>query len=250
MLSTPRIRKLHRTLGIFVGAQVLLWTASGIYFAWSDIDEIHGDPWRAPAPTIALEGDWVPPTAVDLPSASPDPRTSVTRVDVVSVLGEPFYRLHLLDRDGSPSVLLADVRTGAVRGPVGREEAVEIARRSFVPDATVESVLRLTSSDVGRHHEYRGRPLPAWRVRFDHETATTVYVAEESAEVTTHRNRGWRIFDALWMLHTMDYAGRDDFNNPLLRAVSLLALGVTLSGYWMWARTRPRRGRRGRDGRT
>jgi hypothetical protein len=139
--------------------------------------------------------------------------------------------------------VLVSALDGTIRGPLARDEALALARASFVPDAEVVDAVRLTDEDVGRHHEYRGRPLPAWRIRFAHDTHTHVYVSENEAEVVTHRNRGWRLFDALWMLHTMDYRGRDDFNNPVLRAVSLLALGVVITGYLMWVRTRPRRRR-------
>lgn len=38
-----RIRKVHRYLGVFLGIQFLFWTISGLYFSWTDIDEIHGD---------------------------------------------------------------------------------------------------------------------------------------------------------------------------------------------------------------
>lgn len=40
----------------------------------------------------------------------------------------------------------------------------------------------------------------------------------------------WRWFDALWMLHTMDYRGRYDFSNPLVILVSTGALWLGISG--------------------
>lgn len=67
------------------------------------------------------------------------------------------------------------------------------------------------------------------------------------------RHRDWRTFDFLWMLHTMDYAGRDDFNNLLLRVFSVLGLATVLSGFVLFGFTsrRVRRGlglnRRGRS---
>jgi hypothetical protein len=55
--------------------------------------------------------------------------------------------------------------------------------------------------------------------------------------VTKHRNGIWRAFDFLWMLHTMDYRSRDDFNNPLLRGVAAMAVVAVLSGFLLWGRT-------------
>ena len=45
-----KIRKAHRYLGIFLGIQFLMWTISGMYFSWTDIDEIHGDQFKKEEP--------------------------------------------------------------------------------------------------------------------------------------------------------------------------------------------------------
>ncbi len=37
------IRKTHRYLGVILGIQFLFWTIGGLYFSWTNIDEIHGD---------------------------------------------------------------------------------------------------------------------------------------------------------------------------------------------------------------
>jgi hypothetical protein len=41
-----KIRKAHRYLGIFLGFQFLFWTISGLYFSWTNLDEIHGDHYK------------------------------------------------------------------------------------------------------------------------------------------------------------------------------------------------------------
>jgi hypothetical protein len=240
MISTRRIRRLHRLFGVLVGAQILLWTAGGIYFAWTDLDEIRGEHLRNEPEPVVFDADWVSPSRIDFASAWLDRPAVLRGLQVIDLGGRPHYRLQGEGADGMPVMLLADARTGAIRGPVRRDEAVALAQASFAPDAEVLDVEEVTEDDVGPHHEYRGRPLPAWRVRFAHDSRTHVYVSARGGEVVTHRNRGWRIFDWLWMLHTMDYWTRDDFNNPLLRTVSLLALTVTVTGYWMAWKTRRR----------
>jgi uncharacterized iron-regulated membrane protein len=84
------------------------------------------------------------------------------------------------------------------------------------------------------HHEYRQSPLPAWAVTMEHPTETTVYVAAEQGMVTKFRNNKWRTFDFLWMLHTMDYQGRDNFGNILLRLFSVIGLVTILSGFALY----------------
>src|SRR6056297_3160146 len=44
--TAVKIRKAHRYLGIFLGIQFIMWTVSGLYFSWTDIDGIHGDQFR------------------------------------------------------------------------------------------------------------------------------------------------------------------------------------------------------------
>jgi len=65
MIPVFRLRKGHRWLGVVVGVQLALWILSGIYFAWSDIDMIHGDEHRVdPVPPVA-DSAWVSPADVE-----------------------------------------------------------------------------------------------------------------------------------------------------------------------------------------
>ena len=41
--TAKKIRKTHRYLGLFLGIQFLFWTISGLYFSWTNIDEIRGE---------------------------------------------------------------------------------------------------------------------------------------------------------------------------------------------------------------
>ena len=43
MKVSLKIRKIHRYLGLIIGIQFLIWTISGLYFSWTNLDEIHGD---------------------------------------------------------------------------------------------------------------------------------------------------------------------------------------------------------------
>ena len=240
MFAVFRFRSFHRKLSVFVGIQILLWTLRGLSFAWTNLDEIHGDHLRNPAPGISWGGDWVAPTDIDLPA---DVSGRIESLDVVEIGGHPHYRLRYSDAEGEKATILANARTGEIRGELTRDEAVAMAVAGFQPDVPVAEVI-LLGGDLGGHHEYRGGPLPAWQIRFDHPSAATVYVAAREGSVVTLRHRNWRIFDFLWMLHTMDYQGRDDINNPLLRTLSILALIVVVSGFTLWAVTGPRRRRR------
>ncbi len=228
-----RVRKLHRYLGLVLGVQFLLWTAGGLYFSWSDMDEIHGDHQRHPAPPLRVNGPLASPSAVLDRLQTQHPSLAVVSVQVVDVLGEPLYQVVYQPGPGQPrGVQLASARTGAVRGPLSRAEAVALAKSRFHGPAEVEWVEYLTAA--GTHHEYRENPLPAYAVRFKHPSRTTVYVAAQLGTVQKFRNDKWRVFDFLWMLHTMDYSSRDNFGNVLLRAFSGFGLLTIASGFGLY----------------
>jgi|GEM_PF-1940137 len=60
--SSYRLRQLHRFLGITVGIQFLFWTVSGLYFSWSDIDSVHGDPQKKASLPLPLRDSMGSPT--------------------------------------------------------------------------------------------------------------------------------------------------------------------------------------------
>ena len=50
-----RLRVWHRRLAIVTAIQLLLWTVSGIYFAFVDITMVRGEPHRLAPPTQPID---------------------------------------------------------------------------------------------------------------------------------------------------------------------------------------------------
>ena len=86
--------------------------------------------------------------------------------------------------------------------------------------------------------------MPVYQVILDHPKHPHLYVSPVTGAVLKRRNRPWRIFDFLWMLHIMDYRGRENFNHWLLTAMSVLAILTAASGLALWAWRVPRRRKR------
>lgn len=229
-------RKVHRYLGLFIGVQFIAWTVGGLYFSWTDLDKVHGDHLQAPRPHLRGDMALVSPGSVLDAIRLREPVDSLIGINLAEVLGTPTYRVQFFS-SAQRRTQLADAMTGSLRSPIGRDEAVRIAQRGFSYPAPIRQVEYLTQDSVGRHHEYREQPLPAWAVSFDHPSRATAYVPAEIGVVQRVRADRWRIFDFLWMLHTMDYAGRDNFNNLLLRAFSVLGLLTIGSGFLLFVVT-------------
>jgi len=235
------IRKSHRWLGLILGIQFLFWTIGGLYFSWSNIDEVHGDPMKKQTPLLSSNIPLISPSLVLHAIKQSHRFDSLISIQLVDVLGIAYYQI----RGTNPHniqvghqhklqvvTFLANASTGQLRGQLSKAEAIQVAKRVFNGSPIVTSITYLTSTD--NHHEYRESPLPAYAVSFQHPTNTTVYVSTELGTVQKFRTNQWRTFDFLWMLHTMDYKSRDNFGNWLLKGFSILGLFTILSGFLLF----------------
>ena len=211
------IRKAHRYLGIFLGIQFLMWTISGMYFSWTDIDEIHGDQFKNEEPKQTAFSDL-------LGTGQLDSKQPIQSLELLEIAEEPYYWIN--------EAKLYNAKTGEEKEGITKEEAQEVAQRYMLPELKIAAIKRI--AEVGDHHEYRGRPLPAYEISYKTDENLKAYVAIENGVFQTVRHRDWRWFDFLWMTHTMDYDTRDNFNTIVLRAFSLLGLITVLSGFLLW----------------
>ena len=210
-----KFRKAHRFLGIFIGIQFLFWTVSGLFFSWTDIDKIHGDHYKKEVNTRPV----LPPYITD---------------SLLQQLSFPLHSLKIkaIGKEGFFWVndsLLINPKSGFILEEISAKQAIAVVQEHILPAYQPLSAERITA--VGPHDEYRGRLLPAFRIPLSGEGNPVAYVDAVSGDFQRIRHTQWRWFDFLWMTHTMDYQGRDNFNTLLLRGFSLLGLITVLSGF-------------------
>lgn len=227
------IRKAHRYLGVFIGIQFLLWTLGGLYFSWNNMEEVRGEIYRAETSPLQFDGTLASPDSLlnELTQSG-----DIMSFQLISILGEPVYQI-MIAHGHHHEYQLYDAKTATRRPELSKEEAMAMANEAFLPEATIKSVERLEAGDVSKHHEYRNGPLPAWKVSFEHASNTNVYIAASKGTVDRFRNSVWRNFDFLWMLHVMDFEGRDHIGNWLLRIFSVLGLLTVSSGFILFFST-------------
>lgn len=234
-----KIRKTHRWLGFVLGIQFLFWTIGGLYFSWSNMDEVHGDHQKAHIHPLSGNISLVNPQDILTKIKQKDTVNFVLGMQLIQILGKPVYQIiYSKEHDKGKKIQLADAETGNLRPYLSKEEAAAIARKNFSDDAKIKQIEYITTTNG--HHEYREQPLPAYAITFVHPSNTTVYVSSELGTVQKFRNNKWRIFDFLWMLHTMDYQGRDNISNWLLRAFSIFGLFTISSGFILFFVSRKR----------
>ncbi|WCO01279.1 PepSY domain-containing protein [Psychroserpens ponticola] len=217
-----KIRKAHRYLGFFLGIQFLMWTISGMYFSWTDIDEIHGDQFKKEITEQTAFNNLIATSELEN-------EQSIKSLELLEIDNKPYYWIN--------EATLYNALTGEKKGELTEQEAIKVAERYMLADLEFDKIQRIET--VGDHHEYRGRPLPAYEISYKTDENLKAYVAIENGAFQTVRHRDWRWFDFLWMTHTMDYQGRDNFNTIVLRAFSLLGLITVLSGFLLWYTSSP-----------
>jgi uncharacterized iron-regulated membrane protein len=222
------VRRSHRYLGLIFGIQFLFWTVGGVYFSWADISHIRGDNIRSEAPVLYIDSSFTSPAEAIGRIRQSETVVSVKSVQLATILDSVYYQV-IFNNGKVQKTRLVHAGSGGVREPLTAEEAVEVAKRSLLHPEEPVKIEYLTQTN--NHHEYRENPLPVFAIHFKGSLNTTVYVAAEPGTVQKFRNTSWRIFDFLWMLHTMDYAERDNINNWALRIFSILGLVTLFSGF-------------------
>ena len=216
-----KIRKAHRYLGLFLGIQFLFWTISGLYFSWTNIDEIRGEHLINKNVQIKDFSELISPSKLN--------ESNINSIELRDISGIPYYWIN--------NVNLYNAYTGNLKYSITKNEAIDIAKQNLVKGLEIKSINYI--STVDKHHEYRNKLLPAYVISFKDKKNIKAYVSSLDGKFQTVRHRNWRWFDFLWMTHTMDYESRDNFNNTLLRAFSLLGLITVLSGFTLWFTSSP-----------
>lgn len=241
-----KTRCIHRFLGITIGIQLLCWTVSGLVFSWSPIAQVRGEHMvNSPNLLDLTNHDFVSVQGL-LAShgANLSASEQLVQLELRSMLERPVYDLAIEDKvTHALRHVLIDAISGDQISPISESTARQIVITDFSQEVSVLNS-ELLDATVDPHSEYRGKELPAWQVELDHSSGTVIYVSANRGIVTARRNDRWRAFDFFWMIHTMDYQGRDNFNTWVLRCVSIFGVGTVVSGYWLWWRTSRMRRRR------
>tara|TARA_B100000767_G_scaffold211681_1_gene198876 strand:+ start:397 stop:1056 length:660 start_codon:yes stop_codon:yes gene_type:complete len=204
----PLIRQIHKYLSLFIAIQLLLWTVSGIYFAYNKIELVRGEHLRNES-FVRLNFDLKNLPEIEAESINISIRMGLPLIKINSGDGVSY-----LNEDGSQAMR------------INLDQAIEIvkSKTSLSPVSAVEIF------DVPAGAEYRGRKLPLYQVTTDHKDNIKVYLDAFSGEIVAIRSSSWRLWDFLWGLHIMDYIDRDNINNLLIKIFSILALISSLSG--------------------
>lgn len=220
----------HKWLAIIIGAQLLLWFASGALMSFLPIDRVHGD--------HLVDRKAVTPLPRSVALAPPSAVVAANGIPIESVTYRMWLDRPVAEVATTKGVFLFDAGTGASLPAPTQQQAEAVARAAWRgegrPKATVERINRASP-------EYRGS-LPAWRVAFADPESTRVFVAADTGRIMAVRTGTWRLYDFIWSLHIMDWKNHEDFNTPWLLAFAIgglaLWLGSAVLLYMRWPKRR------------
>jgi uncharacterized iron-regulated membrane protein len=218
------LRKLHKWLGLVIALQLVLWAASGVIFAWLDPNTV-----RAVDSVRAIEPAVLASTSVKTEPASwLSDYTSQDLYDVraIALADRWVWRIELRDR-----VELRDVEDGA-RVNLDQDWLRRLALERYAGGGRLVAVTLQTKPDIASRSS-----SAVWQAQFDDAQRTALYFAADDGHFIAARTATWRVYDVFWMLHTMDYVGRDNFNNPLIIAIGMAALWLSISGVVLLGRS-------------
>ena len=207
-------RRIHKWVGLLLGAQFVLWTVSGAIMALLDMEKVGG---HSPAPASAAETRW-PENMVPVQVAG-----AVDGLTLRWIMDRPVYEV----RKGGDLRLL-DAQTGETIS-IDQKSATDVARSAYHHSAPVRAVTLLEEPNL----EARDFDGPMWRVDFANEENSSSYIAAETGQPLVDRSDTWRVWDFVWMLHNMDYGERTSFNHPLIIFAGFSALWLSLTGFYL-----------------
>ena len=210
------VRNTHKYLSFFISLQLLLWTISGIFFAFNKIELVRGEQYR-------LSQDF--PINFDEIYFS---RSDVQQVKAINRLGKTIFIV-----SGSKGIEYLDA-FGNSLSKLNKDEVFEIVRAS----STLKPIDLEEISESSKGSEFRGRDLPLYKVISlnDKDKKINLYLNVFSGEITAVRSLQWRIWDLMWGFHIMDWQTRDKINNIFLKIFSILALVSSISGILLFFR--------------
>jgi Cu(I)/Ag(I) efflux system membrane protein CusA/SilA len=217
MKTLKTSRKFHKWLMLFVGVQFVIWSVTGAYMVFFDIDYIHGD-------TLVINHQTkITPNNMgfslnDLYNQYPHAQ----HISVGTFIKTNVYRFTV---DGKG--FLVDAGDGRLLSPLNKSMAQAAADHYYSGDGMIEEVELLIKNPP---FELSPRHLPAWRINFDNFGSPSIYVSAYSGQLVGKRHEFWRLFDWMFRFHIMDYGDAEEIDNLLLFCITLIALLACVFG--------------------
>ena len=204
------LRKVHSYLSLFISIQLLLWTVSGIYFAFNKIEDVRGEQYREkPQNSVNFQD-------INFEISDAENISFISRGDLDLLIVQDASGRKYLDYEGNDvkKITYADAQN-------------IVTKKTNLEPLEVNEI-----TEDKKGSEFRGHNLPIYQIKAvnDKDEEINVYINPYSGEVAAIRSAQWRIWDLMWGFHIMDWEERDNIDNFFLQLFSILALVSAITG--------------------
>jgi hypothetical protein len=226
----------HRWLALIIGAQLLIWFASGVIMSFLPINKVRGEHLvdREAVMTIPAGTSFADPARISAMAGTP----------VEAINWHMMGSRAVAEVTTAKGIKLFDAQTGELMPQVGAEQAIAIANAAW---KSTNKPAAKASRVTAESPEYRAA-LPAWRIAYADPDATSIFVAADTGKITAVRTGTWRLYDFFWSLHIMDWKNHENFNTWWLLAFAIGGLVLGLAGtvllFIRWPFRRKRKAKR------
>ena len=219
---THFLRRLHNALGLAVGAQVVLWIASGLIFTLRPIEEVRGEHLRSSALEMMADAPAYMAPVDDILEAAGEP--------VMALKLKPWLGRAVWEAELHSGKALFDAETGAALSPLTEEDARRVAIAGWAGEGELAS---LTLADPAPREAGRGAGRAMWQAEFAGKDKATFWIDPQAGDIAAVRTGWWRTFDLFWGLHIMDWTNRETISTWWMKLFSFGALMLSLAGIWL-----------------
>ena len=160
------IRSFHKYLSLIISVQLLLWTISGIYFAFNKIELVRGEQY-------IIEDN---PSALDIESLNISSNTK--GIEVFKRLNQWIVKVEMNAGFKYQDLLGNEVYE------LSPNEAIEVVKLK----TTLSPIDAIKINESSARSEFRGRSLPIYKIKTDSSDDTNVY-AVSYTHLTLPTNR-------------------------------------------------------------
>ena len=210
--------RVHKWLALIIGAQLLIWFASGVIMSFLPIDKVRGE--------HLVDRETVMSIPAGMRFADPAKITASVGASVKSINWHMMGDRAVAEVTTTSGIKLFDAQTAVLIPPVSADQATAIANAAWKSSSRPKSK---ASRVVAESPEYRAA-LPAWRIAYADPDATSIFVAADTGKITAVRTGTWRLYDFFWSLHIMDWKNHENFNTWWLLAFAVGGLVLGIAG--------------------
>ncbi|MEW6999631.1 PepSY domain-containing protein [Colwelliaceae bacterium BS250] len=201
---------------LFIGWQFIIWSVTGAYMVFFDIDYIHGDSLISNQQQ-PINPENINVSLVQLQATFPQ----AEKISLSTFLGQEVYRFSIDDDKHLVSAVSGDLLS-----PLSKINAIKTAQYYYTGDGDMIDVRLIVDNPPS---ELSRGVLPAWQINFSDIGSPSIYVSALTGEIVTKRHNFWRIFDWMFRFHVMDYED-SEVDNSLLLLLTILSLVAVFTG--------------------